>query len=273
MGRFVFKCKRKFDSNLCKLYNPKIINRELGVIDGGIPMLKAVFKFIAEAREEKLKAQTDYYANKSKELDALSKNDIRSKIQREKLVQLKEVDKIIKSLSHRTSFRCTPIDYKLHIQPIFNDITNCIKKHAIDCHVKPYENIMDGYVKVGDLIDLIDDNHFVPDKTGIDSAKSIESIPVLEEPEYSKGKLGEFQKYMHKNYPLATASAKVRYEEHETDTDLNLKRPLIISLLYSEDGHDTVRNDSIPLYADTELERSEYDEARSRKHSYRGHKY
>lgn len=236
-------------------------------------MLKAFFNFLAEVREDRLRSQTDFYAHKSKELDSLSKNDLRARIQLDKLVQLNEVEKVFKSLSCRSEYSHSSVDFKMHIEPIFIDITNCVKRQSIECYVRPYESIMDGYIKAGDLIDIIDNNHIIPDKSGLDNAKSIESTPVLEEPEYSKGTLGEIQKYMHKNYPIATPSAKVRYEETETDKDLDLKRPLILALFYSQDGREHVKNESIPLYSDTTLERSKYDERRAKSKTYRGHKY
>jgi hypothetical protein len=236
-------------------------------------MLKAFFNFLAEAREDRLKSQTDYYAHKSRELDSLSKNDLRARIQRDKLVQLNDVAKVFKSLSCRSEYSYSNVDFKMHIEPIFIDISNCIKRHAIECNVRPYESIMDGYIKAGDLIDIVDDNHIVPDKSGLDNAKSIQSTPILVEPEYSKGSLGEFQKYMHKNYPIATPSAKVRYEETETDKDLDLKRPLILALFYSQDGREHVKSENIPLYSETTLERSQYDEKRSMSKTYRGRKY
>jgi hypothetical protein len=236
-------------------------------------VLRAIYNFFASVRQQKMQAQPDYYAELSRRCDNYKNDELVATIPQEKPVSIKDVKRIYDSVRRRSEYRCSNNDYNTYVAPVFYDLISKVQRLEMECHVNTYETVTEGgIVRAGDLLSLIE-GHDLPDGGDKVVAHSVESVPVPVENVFDKGALGEFQKKMNEKYPLRTPSTEVFYEKIKTDVLLNLKRGMIIAVGFADSQEDFIKEERIPTFRETRMQRNILRQNRRSGRMYRGNKY
>ena len=231
-------------------------------------MLKAVFNFFADLREDQIKKQVDYYARKSRDSDIYSDDELIEQIDRNKLVLTGSVKRILRSIGNRKEFHFTDIDAETYILPVFNHLKRNVENGDMDCYIGIYEAITEGgIVKAGDFLDLV--NKFdLPDGGETVSRKSVRTIPVPVETVFNDTPYDRFRRKLAEKLPVMTPSTPVVYEEEETDHLLSLHRAFILAIGYAGDCRPHVKREKPTTYNEVAQERDEAEERRNNRNDY-----
>ena len=222
-----------------------------------VKALKAVFRFVAEAHQERAERYRDFAAE-SRKLDKYSNDHLIHEMDANQFVSMNDVLEILERLNARKEFRFSRNDFEEHVQPFLNAVQRGVNSGRVACHLKVYEDVMkDGRMRVGDLVDVLMEMHF-PSGTEEDP-RATEIVYAPAPMEFDENTmLGRFQKRVHETAPLTTPSADVVEQRQESEHHLNVRRPLILAIGLASQYKPKdriIESEQIPTYLDTKWER------------------
>lgn len=232
--------------------------------------MRKIFNFFAEARRERMKAYPDYYANISKKQDGASNDDLRDQLVNvDDLVSLRDIQRILKSLTHRKDFRLSDDDFLTYAEPVLLSLVKAIEKGTVACRVKPADHVFEsGFVPCADVVGFLEQSFF-PQM----AIQGVEEEAVAIDPDFGHSKIGKWRQKFYDTFPLRTPSSPVYYEAKTVERDVDVKRMFLLALVHA-DKHRADRMAGIPFYDETRAQREEIQRQRKTvRRVYRGQEY
>lgn len=253
-------------------------------------MLTSIFRKVAsilyfpveavlEERARRLDAYRDY-RQESRKLDKYSNQELIDTMDRDKIVSVADIRKILRQLSARKEFNFNDNDSDYYVGPVFNHLLHRINRNEfedyIECFIRLEEDLKEhARIRVGDLLDVLADFELPGGED--DAPKARETVAVAIDHDFDESTwLGRLQKRMNDTAPLRTPSVPVRYEDREMDQPLNIKRPFVLAIGFAalyKDQTRAVEAEEIPTFRDTFMERKYRAQRPGPERVYRGQRY